>query len=93
MPGGIQVPLDQFLKWPTPNYINPETRPDVILYVACIFGPITFVMLMTRLWVRIFHQRTAGWDDWLMVAGTVRYSACAMYAVLTSIRYPHLVLQ
>ncbi|OSS43934.1 hypothetical protein B5807_11364 [Epicoccum nigrum] len=71
MPGGIHVPLDQFLKWPTPNYINPETRPEVLLYIACICGPITFVMLMTRLWVRIFHQRTAGWDDWLMVAGTI----------------------
>ena len=28
-------------------------------------------MLLARLWVRIFHQRNPGWDDWLVVAGTV----------------------
>ncbi|KAF3041395.1 hypothetical protein E8E12_009574 [Didymella heteroderae] len=28
-------------------------------------------MLMARLWVRIFHQRNPGWDDWLAVAGTM----------------------
>ena len=93
MPGGIHPPLDQFSKWPAPNYINPDTRPDTILYVACIVGPITFFMLMTRLWVRVYHQRNAGWDDWLMVAATVRDTACAMNAVLTSIRYQHLVVQ
>ncbi|KAJ8115165.1 hypothetical protein OPT61_g3127 [Boeremia exigua] len=71
MPGGIHAPIEETLKWPTPNYVNPITRPNTMLVAACIFGPFTFAMLMARLWVRIFHQRNPGWDDWLMVAGTI----------------------
>lgn len=73
MPGGIHPPLEEILKWPTPNYVNPNTRPNTVLLVACICGPITFAMLMARLWVRMFHHHNPGWDDWLVVAGTVSF--------------------
>jgi hypothetical protein len=71
MPGGIHAPIEEITRWPTPNYVNPITRPNTVLLVACICGPITFTMLMARLWVRIVYQRNSGWDDWLVVAGTV----------------------
>ncbi|KAF2623795.1 hypothetical protein BU25DRAFT_477280 [Macroventuria anomochaeta] len=71
MPGGIHAPIEEILKWPTPNYVNPTTRPNTILLITCICGPVTFAMLMARLWVRLFHQRNPGCDDWLVVAGTI----------------------
>ncbi|KZM27383.1 hypothetical protein ST47_g1470 [Ascochyta rabiei] len=84
MPGGIHTPIEVILKWPTPNYVNPVTRPDTMLLVACVCGPITFAMLMARLWVRIFHQRNPGWDDWLVVAGTIPTIACTVILPLAA---------
>ncbi|KAF2008119.1 hypothetical protein P154DRAFT_419755, partial [Amniculicola lignicola CBS 123094] len=68
MPGGIQPPLEVMLSWPAPNYIDPPTRGRAVLFLACIFGPLSLAMLIARLWVRIKIQHSAGWDDWLMMA-------------------------
>lgn len=87
MPGGIHAPIEEILKWPTPNYVNPTTRPNTVLLIACICGPFTFAMLMARLWVRIFHQRNPGWDDWLVVAGTVSLVTTPTGIALTTIRF------
>ncbi|KAI8931084.1 hypothetical protein NX059_012095 [Plenodomus lindquistii] len=71
MPGGIHPPPEVIHSWPKPNYVNPETRPDTVLILACIMGPITVGMLLARLWVRIMIQKRPGWDDWIMLAATV----------------------
>jgi hypothetical protein len=71
MPGGLNPPLEVILSWPKPNFIDPETKPDSLLLIACICGPITVSLLFVRLWVRILHQRNPGWDDWLMLVATV----------------------
>ncbi|KAH8711824.1 hypothetical protein GQ44DRAFT_432071 [Phaeosphaeriaceae sp. PMI808] len=71
MPGGLNIPIEVVLSWPKQNRINPETRPAAMTWINCICGPITIMMLLARLWVRIFHQKKSGWDDWLMVAGTI----------------------
>lgn len=71
MPGGIHPPLRVILSWPKPNYVNPVTRPNTVLFVACIYGPLTILLLFARLWVRVRMQRSAGWDDWLMIAALV----------------------
>ncbi|RAR12421.1 integral membrane protein [Stemphylium lycopersici] len=71
MPGGIHPPLEVKLSWPKPNYENPTLRPDTVLWLSCILGPVTVGLLLVRLWVRIFHQRSPGWDDWLMLAATI----------------------
>lgn len=92
MPGGIHAPIEVILTWPIPNYANPTTRPNTVLVIACICGPITFAILMARLWVRIFHQRNPGWDDWLAVAGTVRLSNTPIDLKLTTTRWLHLLL-
>ena len=68
MPGGIHPPISQLLQWPTPNYIDPSTRPKYVLAFSCIIGPISIALLIARLWVRLRIQRNAGWDDWLMLA-------------------------
>lgn len=55
-----------------------------MLLVSCIWGPITVALLFARLWVRIFHQRNPGWDDWLMLAAIVRESRRWSQSSLTS---------
>ena len=71
MPGGLNPPLEVILSWPAPNFVNPETKGNTLVLIACIWGPLTIVLLFVRLWVRIFHQRNPGWDDWLMLAAIV----------------------
>lgn len=89
MPGGIHPPLDVKLSWPKPNYVDPVLRPNSIMLLACIMGPITVVMTLVRMWVRVFHQRCAGWDDWLMFAALVSYSQRLAMAVLTVLDSNH----
>jgi hypothetical protein len=72
MPGGIQVPLEQWLVWPVPNYINPHERSHSILICASVLGSFSILILFARLWVRIRLQQNAGLDDWLMLAAFVR---------------------
>ncbi|KAF2024511.1 hypothetical protein EK21DRAFT_78572 [Setomelanomma holmii] len=71
MPGGIHPTIKVMLSWPAPNYINPEKRPNTVTLLAVVCGPITIALLLARLWVRIFHQRNPGWDDWFMLAATL----------------------
>ncbi|KAL5113780.1 hypothetical protein ACEQ8H_008354 [Pleosporales sp. CAS-2024a] len=68
MPGGLHPPLDLFLEWPRPNYVNPLTKPKYVLVLSCILGPISLALLLVRLWVRLRIQKSPGWDDWLMLA-------------------------
>ncbi|KAF3047450.1 hypothetical protein E8E12_007053 [Didymella heteroderae] len=75
MPGGINVPLDVILSWPSPNYNDPVTQPKRVLVFSCIIGPISIALLCARLWVRIHMQHNAGWDDWLMLAAAFPMSA------------------
>ena len=67
MPGGIHPPLEVMATWPTPNYVDPQTRSKTVLIFACVLGPLSLGLLLVRLWVRVHLQRTAGWDDWLML--------------------------
>ncbi|CAN9440399.1 unnamed protein product [Alternaria sp. RS040] len=84
MPGGIHPPLDVKLSWPKPNYVDPVLRPNTIVLLACIMGPITVVMTLVRMWVRVFHQRCAGWDDWLMFAALIPTIALTVLYPLAS---------
>jgi len=74
MPGGIQPPIEVLLSWPQPNLIDPEMKPNTITVLAYVFGPLTILLFLARLWVRVFHQQNPGWDDWVMLAAMVRNS-------------------
>jgi hypothetical protein len=80
MPGGFYAPLEVSQHWPVPNYENPELRPNTILILSYILGPLTVALCLVRIWVRVYHQKSAGVDDWLMLAAIVssyqpRYSS------------------
>jgi hypothetical protein len=91
MPGGLHPPLEVLLSWPAPNFINPQTKPNTITILACILGPVTVGMLLARLWVRIFHQRKPGWDDWLMLAAIVSSSQDRCFPHTDCFRYQSLL--
>lgn len=59
--------------WPEPNYVNPETRGPRLLITQLIFVPLALLVLLARLYVRIFVVRRAGWDDWMMAMAMVRH--------------------
>ncbi|KAK7185673.1 integral membrane protein [Paraphaeosphaeria sporulosa] len=84
MPGGIHPPLSVILSWPTPNYMNPVTRPRVATILSCVFGPLTTLLLFARLWVRIRVQQNAGLDDWLMIAAIVSIKEKALLTTTAS---------
>lgn len=85
MPGGIQPPIQELLRWPAPNHINPTTRSDYVIITACILTPISVTLLCTRLYVRISMQRNAGVDDWFMLAALVSAILTAAETLLSLI--------
>lgn len=62
MSGGIHPPMEQWQKWPKPNYIDPVTQPKYVLIFSCLLGPISSALIFARLWARIHIQNNAGWD-------------------------------
>jgi hypothetical protein len=71
MPGGLRPPPEVIASWPPANTVNPQGRGTVTSIIAGVLTPITFFIIFARLWVRFYLQRSAGWDDWLMVAALV----------------------
>ncbi|KAF9700510.1 hypothetical protein EKO04_001498 [Ascochyta lentis] len=67
MPGGMHAPVEQWLSWPAPNYVDPPTKPKYVLVFSCLLGPISTLLLFARLWIRVRVQRSPGWDDWLIL--------------------------
>lgn len=57
--------------WPKPNYENPEYQGPQLLIVGIILLALSTVVVVLRIWVRLFMKNTAGWDDWLMVLAVV----------------------
>jgi hypothetical protein len=58
--------------WPTPNYINPETRGPELWIVSGIFFFVATVSVWTRLYSRCFIRHWFGLDDWLILVAYVR---------------------
>ncbi|KAH7359604.1 hypothetical protein BKA66DRAFT_500471, partial [Pyrenochaeta sp. MPI-SDFR-AT-0127] len=81
MSGRFHPQIEQWQKWPTPNYIDPVTQPKYVLIFSSIIGPISIALLSARLWVGLRIQRNDGWDDWLILV--------SMFPVLTlTIMFP-----
>lgn len=84
MPGGIQPPIQELLKWPAPNHVSPTTRSNYVIITACVLAPISVTLLCARLYVRIGMQRNAGLDDWFMLAALVSSIVAAVKSLLTT---------
>lgn len=87
MPGGTNPPLSVIASWPPPNYDNPEGRGRVTSNIAFVLTPITFFTVFSRLWVRFYMQRNAGWDDWFMVISLPLVMTLAILIPWTADKY------
>jgi hypothetical protein len=56
-------PVDVLLSWPTPNYVDPETRGPALLIVNSILIALTILTVAARLYTRIVIKRWFGIDD------------------------------
>jgi hypothetical protein len=58
-----EIPITEILKWPTPNYVNPETRGNTLLVVDTVFLVLTLVAVSLRVYTRVHIQKWFGIDD------------------------------
>jgi hypothetical protein len=64
--------LDDIAGWPAPNYVDPVTRRPLVLGVEIPLTILTILFTAGRFYSRTVIVRALGWDDWFMLAATVR---------------------
>ncbi|KAL3481373.1 hypothetical protein BJX99DRAFT_253677 [Aspergillus californicus] len=79
-------PPEVIASWPEPNYINPSYQGHQLLVVGIILLITSSTILGLRLWVRLRMKRSAGWDDWIMVA-TLLFIICSTVAANLGTKY------
>ncbi|KAF3004185.1 hypothetical protein E8E13_006247 [Curvularia kusanoi] len=56
-------PIDVILTWPTPNYVNPETRGNALVVVNSILIALVVMIVGLRMYTRLSIKRWFGLDD------------------------------
>lgn len=65
-------PVSVLNSWPTPNFINPETRgPEEIITVSVLLALVT-IILCIRVYTRLWVSNGFGLDDVLILIAYVR---------------------
>jgi hypothetical protein len=72
-------PLSVILSWPTPNYVDPETRGQSLLVVNIILLALCFVAVAARLWARLVILHAPGLDDLLITIAMVHLIDLGVY--------------
>jgi len=72
MPGGIRPTPEILLSWPQRSD-HPERRGLVLTVTTIVLFLITLVVVLARLWARLFLQRNGGLDDIFIALTMVRY--------------------
>jgi hypothetical protein len=67
-------PLDVLLSFPTPNYVDPETRGEALLVLLLIFSVVVIAAVAARFYSRIMVKKWFGWDDTMIGLALVSYS-------------------
>jgi hypothetical protein len=61
----------EFLSFPKPNYVDPETRLPLALAVVIPMTVLVSSFISCRFYSRTIIISTLGWDDWIMFAAAV----------------------
>jgi uncharacterized membrane protein len=80
-------PVDVLLSWPTPNYVDPETRGPALLIVNSILIALTILTVIARLYTRIVIKRWFGIDDIFILFALLFTIGLAAVVLLANQRY------
>ncbi|KAK4225276.1 hypothetical protein QBC38DRAFT_268660 [Podospora fimiseda] len=80
-------PAEIRAQWPTPNYINPETRGPALLIVEIITLPLALIVLILRFYVRVHMMGKIETDDWLMLLAAIFGTGVTVVVILASSLY------
>ncbi|KAH8691763.1 hypothetical protein GQ44DRAFT_719929 [Phaeosphaeriaceae sp. PMI808] len=84
---GISDPAE-FASWPTPNYVNPETRRPLALAVVIPMTALVVTFMSCRLYSRTVIIYTLGWGDSVMfLASLLSVSSNIMLLISTLPEY------
>lgn len=78
----MYVSLDDLLKFPPPNFVNPEVRGNGLTILNAVFLGLATIFVALRLYSRLYVRKWFGLDDVLIVLGFVcsnRLYAMARY--------------
>jgi hypothetical protein len=70
----------EFLSFPKPNYVDPETRYPLALAVVIPMTVIVIASISCRFYSRTVLIYTLGWDDWTMFLAAVSVPFIDLYA-------------
>lgn len=73
--------------WPTPNYIDPETRGPALLIVNSILIALTILVVIARLYTRIVIKRWFGIDDIFILFALLFTCGLTAVVLLANLRY------
>ncbi|ORY63431.1 uncharacterized protein BCR38DRAFT_228272 [Pseudomassariella vexata] len=83
----MRLPLEAVLKWPRPNFENPQTRGQVGLIVGTTLLTFVTVLLAVRIFTRQYISKGLGLDDILIV---LAYIPAIIFAVIAMVAQSHL---
>ncbi|KAM5453920.1 hypothetical protein MaudCBS49596_002545 [Microsporum audouinii] len=76
-------PPSVMLSWPMPNYENPaHVRGPALVILTAIFAPLTFAVVLVRVFTRLHLSKSFGSDDIFIVAASIPAIACGVITVL-----------
>ncbi|QDS69634.1 hypothetical protein FKW77_009012 [Venturia effusa] len=80
--------LEQIQSWPVPNFVDPETRVNLLLGIEAPLTILTIMFVSARFYSRTCLRKVLGWDDWIMALAAVFAVAITLSRTLWAVRLP-----
>ncbi|ORY08050.1 hypothetical protein BCR34DRAFT_488998 [Clohesyomyces aquaticus] len=75
---------EDIMKWPLPNYVNPQTRRPLVQGVEIPVTVLPILFVACRFYSRTVIVRALGWDDWLMLIATIISTATNIMTIIST---------
>ena len=77
-------PPSEYLSWPAPNYVDPQTLGPMLIAVPTVLAIISFLIVALRLYTRFVLIKNVGADDWLIGASIVSLKISFLFNYCTT---------
>lgn len=64
-------PPEVIASWPPPNFSSPQSKGPALLVVELLLITIVCVVVLLRVYSRVYMRKTFGLDDWFILPATV----------------------